>query len=79
MGDLRKEMFCSGGNRIVRISNRLNNKLEKIDVKREENGLDKISHPKKTDLIVRHKNWKKIEDDIILFNLELDKERENVK
>lgn len=46
-----------------------------INEKRKENGLDKLSGPKITELIIKHKKyWRKIKDDIIHYNTELDEE-----
>lgn len=50
-----------------------NNKLNKINSKRIENGLDELSFPKMTYLIVRHiKCWPIIEQDLILYNNSID-------
>jgi hypothetical protein len=39
-----------------------------IDEKRRENGFDDLSLPEKTELIVKHKNWSLIQNDIIHFD-----------
>lgn len=62
-------------NILKRVSNNFSNKIENINNKREENGFDNLSFPKITDLIVKHKtHWKRIEQDIMFFNTELDTE-----
>ena len=64
-------------NILTRVSNNFARKLEFINDKREENGFDRLSNPKITELIVKHiSSWRAIEEDIMLFNtgLELDSE-----
>jgi len=60
--------YSNGGNKLIRVSNAFSQVLEKIDSKREDLDLGKISHPKKTDLIIRHKDWKTKEEDIINYD-----------
>ena len=43
-----------------------------INNKRTENGFDALSYPKITDLIIKHKLWDKIKQDIIHYNTGLD-------
>lgn len=64
-----------------RVSNNFFNKLEEINDKRETLGFDKISNPKITELVVRHKLWALIERDLMYFNtsLEEDEYKENEK
>lgn len=60
-------------NVLTRVSHNFSNKLEGINDKREENGFDRLSNPKITELIIKHKSaWKKIERDIIFFNTNLE-------
>ena len=59
------------------MSIKFKDKIDFINKKREENGLDSLSEPKITELIVKHKkNWKGIEGDIIHYNTSLDSEKE---
>jgi len=74
-GKLRLKSNTNGkSNELARVSNNFARKLEFINNKREENGYDKLSNPKITELITKHINWRKIQEDIIFFNtgLELD-------
>lgn len=64
----KKDSYGENGNELMRVSKLFSKKLRDIDDKRLGIGLDKISHPKKTELIVRHKNWVSEEKDIIYFN-----------
>lgn len=58
----------SNGNQIIRVSNNFSKKLDNINEKREENGLDQLSNPKITDLIISHKlYWLNIEKDILSY------------
>lgn len=58
-------------NILRRMSTKFHEKMDFIDEKRVENGMDILSLPEKTDLIIRHKDWFKIEDDIVHFNKKL--------
>jgi len=58
-------------NILRRMSTKFFFKMEFIDKKREEFGLDLLSLPEKTELIVRHKNWMNIQEDLINFNKNL--------
>ena len=73
----KKESYSENGNKLIRVSNLFNKKLENIDEKRLEIGLDKLSHPKKTDLIIKHKNWINEEQDIIHFNTNIEEGKED--
>ena len=54
-----------------RFSRNFNRELENMNIEREKNGLDSLSKPKMTDLIVKHKhNWFPIRADIIKFKNE---------
>lgn len=62
-------------NKLTRVSRHFINKLDFINNKREENGFEKLSYPKITQLIIKHKtSWVPIQNDIILFNNKLNKE-----
>ena len=55
----------------TRVSRNFDDKLEDINKQREELGLNKLSKPKMTELIVKHKyNWKPIEEDIVTYDNE---------
>ncbi len=70
----QKEIYLDGGNVLKRVSNKFNEKLMWIDKKRLELGLSKLSCPKKTELIIRHKPcWKGIENDLINYDAKLEK------
>ena len=56
----------------IRVANICKEKFDYIDKKRKELGLNPISNPKKTKLILRHKHWGNIEKDIINFHTEGD-------
>jgi len=58
-------------NILRRMSSRFFNVMEHIDRKREESGLDILSLPEKTELIVRHKGWNFIQNDLVNFNKKL--------
>jgi len=66
-----KDTEGSNPNILRRMSKRFFNKMELIDQKRKEFGFDSLSLPEKTCLVVRHKEWGKIEDDIINFDKKL--------
>ena len=64
-------------NELMRVSNNFARKAEHINDQREENGFDRLSNPKITELIIRHlKSWARIEQDIIHFNTALDPEEQ---
>ena len=63
-------------NELVRVSINFKNKIDLINDKRNEYGLDCLSGPKITELIIKHKKWYIIERDIINYNTNLDKEKE---
>lgn len=73
---LRVKSNSNGKSNVLkRVSSSFANKLDFINDKREENGFDKLSNPKITELIIKHiSSWKPIEQDIINFNTELDTE-----
>lgn len=61
-------------NVLTRVSRNFVNMLDLINKKRIENGFDKLSNPKLTELIVKHKfHWKPIQDDLIRFDTEGEK------
>ena len=65
-------------NVLTRVSHNFSNKLEGMNDKREENGFDRLSNPKITELIIKHKSaWKKIERDIVFFNTNLEIPKED--
>ena len=68
-----KESYCSGGNKLMRVSVDFSKQFTLIDEKRELVDLEEISNPKKTELIFRHKLWPTIKSDIINFNTEIEK------
>ena len=68
----RKESYSNGGNELIRVSNKFKKELEDIDDKRTELKFVNISHPKKTELIVRHKDWLKKKKDLINFDTKLE-------
>ena len=61
-------------NKIIRVSEDYDSEIEGIQEKRIEKGVDekKISKPKISDLIINHKRWDEIKEDIINFNLSLE-------
>lgn len=59
-------------NVLKRISTKFCMRIDKINDRREENGFDKISRPKITELIIRHKLFPEIEKDIIHFDISLE-------
>ena len=67
-------------NVLRRVSVNFKNKLDFINKKREENGLDCLSDPKITELIIKHiKCWKIIQRDIIYYNTKLDEDEEEAE
>lgn len=67
-------------NCLTRVSNNFSKKLDLINDKREENGLDRLSNPKITELIIKHNScWKPIQEDIIFFNTNLNEDNEGEK
>jgi len=64
--------YSNGKNEIIRVCNGLKQKIRYINKKREDNGLKPISGPKITELILRHKAWINIEEDIINYNIKGD-------
>jgi len=63
------------GNTLIRVNNKFDEAIDNINEKREASGFDKLSKPKTTELVVRHKEWVQIENDIIHFNVELEENR----
>ena len=64
-------------NKLIRVSRKFDEKIENINNKREENGFDKLSKPKITELVVMHnKYWPAIEEDIINFNKDVEGEND---
>lgn len=68
---------CGKSNDNIRVSLSFKKKIPFINNKRDENGRDFLSGPKITDLIIRHKKWKFIENDIIGYNTNLDSNGED--
>lgn len=69
-----KIQYGNSANVLQRISTRFDLKIDEINGKREETGFDKLSKPKITELIVRHKSFSVIEKDLIQFNPNLEEE-----
>jgi hypothetical protein len=63
-------------NKIIRVSEKFNKEMEDIQKKRIENGFDeeKVSKPKVSDLIRKHKFWPKLKQDLINFSFSLEDE-----
>lgn len=59
-------------NVLRRMSTKFYNKMIFIDEKREEFGFYSLSLPEKTELITRHKDWNKIQEDMIHFNKKIE-------
>ena len=76
--ELRLKSNGNGGTNLLRrVSIAFAGKLEAINDKREENGFDRISIPKMTELIIRHNTgWNLIERDLIYFNTALEEQEE---
>ena len=74
----KKKKYCKGGNGLTRVSNKFLHRLNNIDFQRKGLNQEKISQPKKTELIIRHVNWKDIEKDIINFDSKQDKKKEDI-
>lgn len=71
---------CGNSNVIGRVSINFKNRMDFINDKREENGLDCLSYPKQTELMITHKKCSKIiENDIIRYNTGLDEENKGVE
>lgn len=66
VSELKKRNGNGVPNILVRISTRFNQEIDEIIQKRREN----ISKPKTTELIIRHKLWNKIKEDLMNFDLE---------
>ena len=75
MSDLEKEktkLKCinnGSSNELARMSIAFKKRLNRIERVRSELGINKLSNPKITELIIRHKLWPRIEEDIINFTL----------
>lgn len=69
---IRIKMLNKETNVLRRMSKLFYDKMNNILYMREKIGMNNrfISMPKITDLIVRHKNWVTIEEDIIHYNFE---------
>lgn len=65
----------------IRVSCKFNNEIEDIIRKRIEQGKDDdiLSRPRITELIVRHKSFPQIKQDIIDFDIEVEKKKEMIK
>ena len=61
-------------NKIIRVDINFDKKLVRVQDKRIEYGIDEIgkeiSKPKLTSLIIKHINWRVIEDDLINYRME---------
>jgi hypothetical protein len=64
----KDDKINNGSNIGRRMSIKFFNQMNMIDEKRRENGFDNLSLPEKTELIIKHKNWSLIQDDIIHFD-----------
>ena len=73
-GRVRAKSDTNGkANSLIRVGNNFAKKMDFINDKREEKGFDKLSKPKITELIIKHKShWRKMEQDIINFNTNID-------
>ena len=70
--NLKKKNGRNGNsNALIRVSHVFDNHLNFVQKKRIENGTDEflISKLKLTGLIIRHKNWEKIKEDLIDYKL----------
>jgi FtsZ-binding cell division protein ZapB len=67
-----KNHYNNSPNDLKRVSSKFCNEIDNINDKREEIGFGKLSNPKITELIIRHKWFKAIKEDIIHFNIELE-------
>jgi len=66
-------------NILRRISINFFDKLREVNESRESKGLKKLSVPFMTELIINHnKSWKIIENDLILYDTDLDFDYEDV-
>ncbi len=63
----KKNNSISKANVLVRISRKFNDILDNILKELEGKGF-RISKPKLTDLIIKHKNWGEVENDCINFD-----------
>jgi len=73
MEDFDTKMRCINNGRpniLTRVSIAFKRKLNYINIKRKEYNLNELSNPKISELIIKHKLWVKIEDDIINFLLD---------
>jgi phosphopantetheine adenylyltransferase len=71
---------CGKSNVLIRVSSNLKKKIDYINIKREEKGLDPLSGPKITELQLTHKKCSPIiERDIICYNTNLDDENKGVE
>ena len=64
--------YNNSPNLLQRVSTKFGCEIEKINDSRIENGFGELSNPKITELIVRHKLFSKIKEDIIHFDINLD-------
>jgi len=60
-------------NVLKRVSTKFFEETKNINQLRDENGDNIISHPKITELIIKHKLWNNIKADIINFKLKVGK------
>ena len=69
--EIKRKIINNGGsNMLTRVSIGFKRRLDSIDKNRRERELNKLSAPKITELIIRHKHWNKIEEDITNFLLD---------
>ncbi len=56
-------------NKLIRVSNKFDEELDKIQEERIDTGVDetKTSKPKLTGLIVKHNFWSKVKEDLVMF------------
>jgi len=69
---LKLRRSLNSASKLIRVSGKFNETLEKINEKRENLALEKITNPKICELIIRHISWSKIKEDIINFNVNVE-------
>lgn len=67
-----KTIKNNGSNILRRMSVKFFKEYCKINEKREENGFEKLGLPEYTLLIIRHKDWRLIKNDIIFYNKDIE-------
>ena len=68
----KKNHYNNSPNDLIRVSIKLIQEIDNINTNREESGFGKLSNPKVTELIARHKLFNKIKEDIIHFDATLE-------